>query len=594
MNHAHVIDFEVEAVEEGLTHNEHQFMCSDGTRLFYRAWHPSYVRNRALILFHGGHEHSGRCHEMVEQLDLQDVSVFAWDARGHGRSDGVRGYARHFHQLVEDADSFIRHISETFGIAYEDMVLMGHSVGSVIISTWLHDYAPRVRGAILGSPAFNVKLYVPFALPALKLWQRLKPTSFVNSYVKPGMLTHDIQEAQARHEDPLISPQIAVPVLTSLFDTAQRVIDDAGVITTPVLLLSAGSDHVVHRKAQARFFANLGSTFKHMETLDGFYHEVFHEQHRHRPITMAREFIQQLYHQPLADPDPAEIQSISERRYELLQRSLPVTSWKKYHYATSRFLLSTLGRLSDGVRLGWESGFDSGRTLDYVYRNQAKGVTPLGRLIDRQYLDAIGWQGIRQRGKNLQTLLNQVIRMYHARGDAVHIMDVASGPGRYLLTTLQDLDEDKTFVTCRDWDTKGLQQGQALAGSLSLRNVIYERADAFAPEAYENLKLQADIVVVSGLYELFSDNQKIATSLQGIASAIEEGGYLIYTNQPFHPQQELIARTLINREQQPWVMRLRSQQEMNQLVRSAGFTPLQTLMDEHGIFTVTLARKQVA
>ena len=54
------------------------------------------------------------------------------------------------------------------------------------------------------------------------------------------------------------------------------------------------------------------------------------------------------------------------------------------------------------MRLGHETGFDSGSTLDYVYRNQPAGTGPLGRLIDRQYLESIGWRGIRQRKLHLE------------------------------------------------------------------------------------------------------------------------------------------------------------------------------------------------
>ena len=52
---------------------------------------------------------------------------------------------------------------------------------------------------------------------------------------------------------------------------------------------------------------------------------------------------------------------------------------------------------------------------------------------------------------------------------------------------------------------------------------------------------------------------------------MEDGGLLIYTNQPWHPQVEFIARVLTNREGNPWIMRRRSQAEMDALVRAAGF-----------------------
>ena len=45
----------------------------------------------------------------------------------------------------------------------------------------------------------------------------------------------------------------------------------------------------------------------------------------------------------------------------------------------------------------------------------------------------------------------------------------------------------------------------------------------------------------------------------------------MYTNQPWHPQIEMIARVLPNRDGQPWVMRRRTQAEMDALVACGGF-----------------------
>jgi hypothetical protein len=71
----------------------------------------------------------------------------------------------------------------------------------------------------------------------------------------------------------------------------------------------------------------------------------------------------------------------------------------------------------------------------------------------------------------------------------------------------------------------------------------------------------------------------------------EDGGYLIYTNQPWHPQIEMIARCLTNRDGRPWIMRRRTTEEMDDLVRAAGFEKIDMLIDRWGIFTVSLARR---
>ena len=98
--------------------------------------------------------------------------------------------------------------------------------------------------------------------------------------------------------------------------------------------------------------------------------------------------------------------------------------------------------------------------------------------------------------------------------------------------------------------------------------------------------------MVSGLYELFPDNTMVSGSLAGMADAIEPGGYIVYTGQPWHPQLEMIARALTSHRQgDAWVMRRRSQAEMDQLVENAGFRKVAQRIDEFGIFTVSLAVK---
>src|SRR5712692_814335 len=168
--------------------SEHTATSWDGTPLFYRAWLPAALADRALLLFHRGHEHSSRWQEVVDRLGLDDVAVFAWDARGHGRSPGGRGSAESLAVLTKDVDAFVRHVVEQHRIAVENMVVLAHSVGAVVVAAWVHDFAPPIRGLLLATPAFRVRLYVPLAVPLLRLRQALLGPGYVKSYVKARML----------------------------------------------------------------------------------------------------------------------------------------------------------------------------------------------------------------------------------------------------------------------------------------------------------------------------------------------------------------------------------------------------------------------
>src|SRR5256886_8877006 len=104
---------------------------------------------------------------------------------------------------------------------------------------------------VLATPAFRVKLYVPAAIPLLRMRHALFGRGFVKSYVKARLLTHDSQEAERYGRDPLIFRQIAVDMLLDLHDTSTRLVADAGAIHVPTLLLAAGSDWVVRLGARS-------------------------------------------------------------------------------------------------------------------------------------------------------------------------------------------------------------------------------------------------------------------------------------------------------------------------------------------------------
>jgi alpha-beta hydrolase superfamily lysophospholipase/SAM-dependent methyltransferase len=578
---------------------ERTFRSFDGTELFYRAWEPEPpsaerpAARKAVVLFHRGHEHSGRWQEFVERLDLRDASVFAWDARGHGRSPGERGWAPDFGTLVKDADGFVRHVCAAHGVRMEDVAVVAHSVGAVVAAAWVHDYAPPVRALVLATPALRVKLYVPLAIAGLRALSAVKKKAFVSSYVKSKMLTHDPEQAAAYDADPLISKQIAVNILLDLYDASTRLIKDAGAIATPTLVLGAGSDWVVKNSAAAQFYEGLSSPEKAMHVFPGMGHAIFHEAGRREVVDRVRSFLVRQF-----DAQPADrvgpLARYTRREYERLAR--PAKAWcpRGWVFKGQVAAMKTVCRLSAGVRLGWRTGFDSGQSLDYVYRNGATGITPLGKVIDYFYLNAIGWRGIRQRRLHLDAALRSAVEATLARGEPARVLDIAAGPGRYVQEALATLRGKDVSAVLRDRSVPALEEGRRLGNELGLTNVRFEQGDAFSTEELAAVTPRPTVAIVSGLYELFEDNAPVEWSLAGLARALPPGGLLIYTNQPWHPQVEMIARTLINRDGRAWVMRRRTQAEMDDLVRRAGFEKVGMEIDRWGIFTVSVARRAEA
>ena len=264
-------------------------------------------------------------------------------------------------------------------------------------------------------------------------------------------------------------------------------------------------------------------------------------------------------------------------------------------YRTLRYGMKMLGTQSTGVRLGFETGFDYGSTLDYVYRNQPQGSSALGRLIDKNYLNSVGWKGIRQRKIHMQMLIQHAVAKLAEQGTTVRVVDVAAGHGRYVLDALESetaVDE----ILLRDYSELNVARGQEMIASRAMAaRARFERGDAFNREELAALLPRPTLGIVSGLYELFPENTLVRNSLAGLADAIEPGGILIYTGQPWHPQLKTIAWSLTShKDGKAWVMRVRTQGEMDALVWEAGFDKCAQLIDGWGIFTVSMAVRRAS
>ena len=173
-------------------------------------------------------------------------------------------------------------------------------------------------------------------------------------------------------------------------------------------------------------------------------------------------------------------------------------------------------------------------------------------------------------------------------------MDIAAGRGRYVLDIVKEFEGRDVSAVLRDRSEYSLAEGRKLAEAVGVSNVSYVQGDAFDTGSLLAMDPAPNIAIVSGLFELFPDNARILAALEGLGGLVKPGGYLIYTNQPWHPQLEEIARTCVDWDGKPWIMRRRSQAEMDELVASVGFRKIDMGIDRHGIATVSVAERRAS
>ncbi len=262
-------------------------------------------------------------------------------------------------------------------------------------------------------------------------------------------------------------------------------------------------------------------------------------------------------------------------------------------WALMRGILSTVGRASKGIRIGYRFGFDSGIMLDYVYLNHAQGIAGVGRLIDRVYLNAVGWRAIRARRALLQQMVLAEIERNRAQAQPTRLLDVAAGPGRYLQELLhQSQPRDDLRILCRDLSLENVLEGTKQVEAAGLQNILFEQGDAFDPAPTDaQLGGAPNVIVVSGLYELILEDALIQQSLARLYQLLAPGGSIYFTTQTNHPQLDFIANVLPNRNGVLWVMKCRPVTQLEEWARRAGFVQLTSQVEEVGLFTVTRGQK---
>ena len=558
------------------------FDTFDGNKIFYRKWNFEKDK-KTLIIIHRGHEHSERLNILTQDEKFLKYNIFAYDLRGHGYTK-IKSSPNSM-DYVRDLDSFVKHIKSEYQIKEEDIFIIANSIGGVILSAYVHDFAPNIAGIALLAPAFEIKLYIPFAKQLVTLLTKIKKDAKVMSYVKAKVLTHDIEEQNKYNSDKLINKEINAKLLIDLADMGKRLVEDSMAIELPTIIFSAEKDYVVKNSAQKKFFLNLSSKKREFIKLKNFYHGIIFEKERQKVYKMLDDFIQDVFknQNTTLDVSPREF---SRKEYERIAlKEYPLN--EKIFYSIQKFSMRTFGFLSKGISLGLKYGFDSGISLDYIYKNQANGKLLIGKFIDRFYLNQIGWRGVRERKKNLLALIEEKINNLGEKN--VKILDVAGGTGNYLFDIKEKYPKIKILIN--EFKKSNIEVGEEVIKKNNWENISFIDYDCFDKETYKKINYTPNIVIISGVFELFENNKMLENTISGIAEILDKNGAVIYTGQPWHPQLKQIALVLNshNGNGKSWLMRRRSEKELDSLFENYNLKKEKMLIDNDGIFTVSLA-----
>lgn len=269
---------------------EFETHAHDGTRLVGYEWHARTKPAAATVaILHGYAEHVSRFAHVAEALNAKGINVIGIDLRGHGGSDGRRGFVKTYTDFHQDVDALLAHARTISGGS--PLFVLAHSNGGLI---WLHYSASGrgagfgVQGAVVSSPflGFNPQPATP-VVALMRCLSSCVPAAPIPNGIKGKNLMRDPDMIAAHAQDKLLFDGATPRWIVEAYDAQAEVHARAqeGNFPTPMLLMYAGTDRIVDCAATDRLAEAMSSVASSAQPsldleivrLDDHFHELLNE-----------------------------------------------------------------------------------------------------------------------------------------------------------------------------------------------------------------------------------------------------------------------------------------------------------------------------
>jgi alpha-beta hydrolase superfamily lysophospholipase len=206
-------------------------------------------------------------------------AVYSLDQIGHGRSAGERVLVRDFSDFTITLKKYLDLIDiwqpET------PIFLIGHSMGGLIVPSYLVDYQDELSGAIISAPFVKIPDYLN-ALTVIggRILSLIFPKAGLVGVDAEGV-SKDPAVVEAYENDPLVyrgktSARLGAEMLKEM-DRLKR---HGSRINLPILTLQGKEDRLVDPSGASYLNYLVGSKDKVLKEYNGLHHEIFNEPER--------------------------------------------------------------------------------------------------------------------------------------------------------------------------------------------------------------------------------------------------------------------------------------------------------------------------
>jgi len=262
-----------------MKHVEGRFKGRKGLALYYQSWLPAKRPKAILLVVPGFAEHSGRYTNLVNYFVPRGYAVYSFDHRGHGKSEGRRGYVERFSYYLDDLKTFFDIVRGKHGD--DKIFIVGHSMGGTIATTYAVHHQDEFDGLILSGAALKAATSVsPALIVVARIFSRLLPKMGIAG-LEASAISQDKAVIDAYVTDPLVyQGKVSARLGTELLKVMQELPQQMPRIVLPILIMHGTVDRLSDPKGSEMLYERDSSRDKTLKLYDGFYHEIFNEPKR--------------------------------------------------------------------------------------------------------------------------------------------------------------------------------------------------------------------------------------------------------------------------------------------------------------------------
>lgn len=253
------------------------FVASDGDHIVIQDWplERGVALRGVVVIVHGLGEHAGRYEHVARRLNQWGFAVRGYDQCGHGESGGTRGGLPTDTRLLDDLADIVDSTRARMAKG-TPLILLGHSLGGLVVARFVALAIRAVDAVVLSSPALDAGLS-GFQKLLVAVLPRIVPDLRVGNGLKPQFISHDPAVVAAYRADRLVHDRISARLALFIATAGPSTVALAGQWKVPTLLLYAGDDRLVNPQGSRAFAAAAPARWVRAVCFDRLYHEIFNE-----------------------------------------------------------------------------------------------------------------------------------------------------------------------------------------------------------------------------------------------------------------------------------------------------------------------------